>query len=246
MPAEFIASDVHLGAVPRATERRFVAFLEHVGAEGRALLLNGDVFDFWFEYGSIVPGRHLRVLGALAALADAGVAVTFVGGNHDAWGGRYLEEEVGMRVVDGPTRLTLAGRPALVAHGDGLGGGDLGYRVLRAVIRSRPAIWGFRALHPELGARLARFVSSTEARLDPDARYTAARSDALLAWARERLAEQPDLHWVVCGHAHAPRLEEVQPGRWYANAGDWLTHDTYVRIDDGTPRLLAWPDRGRT
>jgi UDP-2,3-diacylglucosamine hydrolase len=244
MPAEFIASDVHLGAVPRETERRFVGFLEHVGGEGAALLLNGDVFDFWFEYGSIIPGSHVRVLGALASLADAGIDVTFVGGNHDAWGGRYLREEVGLRVLDGPARIELGGRPALVAHGDGLGGGDLGYRALRAVLRSRPAIWGFRALHPELGARLARFVSKTESRLHPDAAYTALRSDALLAWARERHAEQPDLGWVVCGHAHAPRLEEVEPGRWYANAGDWLTHDSYVRIEDGRPRLLTWPGRG--
>lgn len=240
MPAEFIASDVHLGAVPGDTERRFVRFLEHVGAEGTSLLLNGDIFDFWFEYGMVIPGRHLRVLGALAALADAGIEVTFVGGNHDAWGGRYLEDEVGVRVVEGPALLELAGRPALVAHGDGLGAGDLGYRVLRAVIRSRPAIWAFRALHPELGVRLASIVSSTEGRVEPDADYTARRADALFEWARARLEERPELAWVVCGHAHAPRLEEVEPGRWYANTGDWLTHDSYVRIDDGRPSLLRW------
>lgn len=241
MPAEFIASDVHLGAVPSDTERRFVGFLEHVGAEGESLLLNGDIFDFWFEYGSVIPGRHLRVLGALAALADAGIGVTFVGGNHDAWGGNYLEGELGLRVVEGPALVELAGRPALVAHGDGLGTGDRAYRILRAVIRSRPAIWAFRALHPELGVRLASAVSSTESRIEPDAAYTSRRSDALFEWARERLAERPELAWVVCGHAHAPRLEEVEPGRWYANAGDWLTNDSYVRIDDGRPRLLRWP-----
>ncbi len=204
------------------------------------MILNGDVFDFWFEYGSVIPGTHVRVLGALAAIADAGVQVTFVGGNHDAWGGRFLEEEIGLRVVDGPAVLTIAGRPGLVAHGDGVGSGDLGYRALKAVIRSRPAVWAFRALHPELGVRLARYVSSTEQRLAPDAAYSAARSDALLAWATERLAEAPDLGWVVCGHAHSPRLEEVEPGRWYVNAGDWITHDSYVRIDDGAPGLLRW------
>lgn len=240
MPAEFIASDVHLGAVPRATERRFVRFLEHVGAEGVSLILNGDVFDFWFEYGSVIPGTHVRVLGALAAVADAGVEVTFVGGNHDAWGGRFLEEEIGLRVVDGPAVLRIAGRRALVAHGDGLGPGDLGYKALKAVIRSRPAVWAFRALHPELGVKLARYVSSTEQRLSPDAAHTAVRSDALLAWAAERLAEAPDLGWVVCGHAHSPRLEEVEPDRWYVNAGDWITHDSYVRIEGGVPALLRW------
>jgi UDP-2,3-diacylglucosamine hydrolase len=240
MPAEFIASDVHLGAVPRATERRFLQFIEHVGAEGVSLLLNGDLFDFWFEYGSVIPGGYVRVLGALAALVDAGVEVTFVGGNHDAWGGRFLEEEIGMRVLDGPATLSIAGRPALVAHGDGLGPGDLGYKAIKAVIRSRPAAWAFRALHPELGVKLARYVSKTERRHAPDTDYTAARSDALLEWAVERLARSPELGWVVCGHAHAPRLEEVEPGRWYVNAGDWITHDSYVRIDEGVPALRSW------
>jgi UDP-2,3-diacylglucosamine hydrolase len=170
--------------------------------------------------------------------------VTFVGGNHDAWGGRYLEEEIGLRVRHGPVHVELAGRPALIAHGDGLGTGDLGYRALKAVLRSRPAVWGFRALHPELGARLARFVSKTEHRLDPDAEVTSARSDALLDWARARLSEDAALAWVVCGHAHAPRLVEVEDGRWYINAGDWVTNDSYVRIEAGTPRLFRWTEAG--
>src|SRR5690606_22374680 len=158
----FIASDVHLGAVPDSTEHAFVAFLRHVGEHGAALLLNGDLFDFWFEYGTVIPGRHFRVLAALADLVDAGIPVTLVGGNHDAWGGRFLREEVGVVFHDGLLRTELAGKPALVAHGDGLGRGDLGYRVLKRVLRSRAAILAFRALHPELGVRLARAVSRTE------------------------------------------------------------------------------------
>ncbi|MEN8376367.1 MAG: UDP-2,3-diacylglucosamine diphosphatase [Gemmatimonadota bacterium] len=242
MPADFIASDVHLGAVPRETEARFLRFLKYVGREGSSLLLNGDLFDFWFEYGPVVPGRYFRVLTALAELVDAGVAVTFVGGNHDAWGGDFLRREVGLEVLQGPVVLDLAGRPALVAHGDGLGSGDLGYRAMKAVIRSRPAIWAFRSLPPGLGVRLAEAVSRTEHRRPPDADVTSARSDALLAWARDRLTEDSSLGWVVCGHTHAPRVEEVQPGRWYLNAGDWLSNDSFIRLVDGVPRLERWRD----
>lgn len=244
--AQYIASDVHLGAVPDSTERRFIRFLEHVGAEGRSLLLNGDVFDFWFEYGDVIPGKHFRTLAALADLIDSGVPVVLVGGNHDAWGGRFLTEEVGLEVIDGLYRTSFGGRPALVAHGDGLGRGDLKYRLLKATLRSRPAVLGFRALHPELGMRIARGVSATESR-GMEESAVRGRAAFLRHWAGERLAQEPDLAWVVCGHAHTPELLEVEPGRYYLNAGDWISHFTYITIDaDAVPALRTWPQAARS
>jgi UDP-2,3-diacylglucosamine hydrolase len=153
---DFIVSDIHLGAVPDSTERRFVSFLEQVGAEAGTLLIAGDLFDFWFEYGEVIPGRHFRTLAALASLVDAGMPVTMAGGTHDACGGRFLTEHVGIAYHIDPFHIDLGGRRALVAHGDGLGRGDFKYRALKAVIRSRAAIGAFRVLHPELGLRLAR------------------------------------------------------------------------------------------
>ena len=230
---------MHLGAVPRETEHAFVAFLEHAGRDAGSVLLVGDLFDFWFEYGSVVPGRHFRVLAALSRLVEAGVAVTLVGGNHDAWGGRFLREEVGLEFRDGPFHAELAGRRALIAHGDGLGRGDFKYRLLKSVIRSRAAVWSFRALHPELGVKLARAVSSTETHSDDAA--TLGRARFLEHWAAERLREDPALGWVVCGHAHVPALREVDAGRYYVNAGDWIRHNTFVVVDAaGRPTLHRW------
>jgi len=240
-PTDYLASDVHLGAVPAATERRFVSFLEHVGSAGaRSLLLAGDLFDFWFEYGPVIPGKHFRVLAALAALVDAGIPVTLVGGNHDAWGGRFLREEVGVRYTVGLLRTELGGRPALVAHGDGLGRGDLKYRALKAVLRSRAAIAAFRALHPELGVRLAQRVSTTQAKADADA-AASGRARFLEEWARARLADEPSLGYVVCGHSHVPTVVEAEPDRYYLNAGDWVRHDSYIVVGaDGRPELHTW------
>src|SRR5690606_18615509 len=184
--SDYIASDVHLGAVPRETETAFLDFLEHVGAHARSLLLVGDLFDFWFEYGPVIPGKHFRVLAALRELVDAGVPVTLMGGNHDAWGGRFLREEVGVAFHADAIEMELGGRRALVAHGDGVGRGDLKYRALKAVIRSRPAILGFRLLHPELGMRLAGAVSTTEHKVENDDRARS-RAEFIAEWARERL-----------------------------------------------------------
>jgi UDP-2,3-diacylglucosamine hydrolase len=238
--ADYIASDIHLGAVPRETERAFLRFLEHAGAEAARLLLPGDLFDFWFEWGQLVEGRHFRVLAALAEIVDAGVPVTMVGGNHDAWGGRFLTQEVGLTFATGELRLRLGGREALVAHGDGVGAGDLKYRVLKSVIRSRAAVAGFRLLHPELGLRLARRVSSTEAKAMDDPAHRG-RARYIERWALEVLAARPELDLVVCGHAHLPAVVEPDPGRYYLNAGDWVTHRSYAVVPDGSPpELREW------
>src|SRR3712207_4283753 len=136
-----ITSDVHLGAVPASTERAFRAFLHHVRESASGLLINGDLFDFWFEYRTVIPREHYRVLAALADVVDAGVPVSFLGGNHDWWTGSFLRDEVGVEVLDGPVERTLGGRRVLVAHGDGVGRGDLGYRVLKRFMRN-PLIVG--------------------------------------------------------------------------------------------------------
>lgn len=237
---DYIASDLHLGAVSRDRERAFLRFLEHVGGAAGSLLINGDLFDFWFEYGEVIPGRHFRVLAALADLVDAGVPVTFVGGNHDAWGGRFLREEVGMRYHTGLLRTTLGGQAALVAHGDGLGKGDVRYRVLKALVRNPVVIGMFRAIHPEIGLRIARGVSRTDTRKDDDAMLGRARF--LEEWGKAQLAADPSLSYVVCGHAHFPALVEVGGGRFYVNAGDWIRHNSYAVIGPAGARVLTWPE----
>ena len=239
---DYIASDVHLGAVPRETEQAFLAFLDHVGAHARTLLLAGDLFDFWFEWGPVVPGKHFRVLSALAELVDAGIPVTLLGGNHDAWGGRFLREEVGVAFHPDPVRLELGGRQALVAHGDGVGRGDLRYRMLKAVIRSRAAIVAFRTLHPELGVRLARAVSATEAK-GGDLDAASGRARYIAEWAHGVPRAGPELGLVVCGHAHLPVIDEVEPGRYYVNTGDWIRHFSYVTVRPGSPPELHRWDR---
>src|SRR5262245_34618682 len=178
---DFIASDVHLGPATRERERTFLAFLNHIGDEAGTLLINGDLFDFWFEYGKVIPGTHFRVLAALAELVEAGVRVTLIGGNHDAWGGRFLREDVGIDYHTGLWRTTFAGRPALVAHGDGLGKGDFRYRALKAVVRSKTIIGLFRMIHPEIGLRIAEGVSRTETRQDED--VSRGRAAFLQSWA---------------------------------------------------------------
>lgn len=254
----YVTSDVHLGAVPTETERAFLVWLQEAAARGSCIIINGDLFDYWFEYGSVIPQGYTRALGVLAEVADSGIPIHLIGGNHDWWGGRYLEEEIGLRFHRDPVEMELAGHRILIAHGDGLGPGDYGYKALKAVLRSRPFRFAYRWLHPDLGDRIANRASSTHLRQGPPHEGQFRRAAILRSWALERL-ESGLLDGVVLGHSHIPVLEasgaagsggtsDASPGAtapWYLNAGDWVYHRTFAVLEDGAlPRLLRWRDGG--
>ena len=238
-----VASDIHLGVVPPETEQAFLRWLAHTAENASALILNGDLFDFWFEYPSVIPRGHTRVLGALAGLVDRGLPVTVMGGNHDWWGGSFLTDEIGVTFLQDPVLTDLQGFRTFLAHGDGLGRGDLGYRILRAVVRGPFTRWSFRWLHPDLGTALGARVSRTEYREGGPSEAEKGRSRALREWAVEELRRDPTLDLIVCGHTHIPLLEEVEPGRYYVNAGDWLSHRSYLVLREGhPPTLRTWQE----
>jgi len=243
--ASIIVSDAHLGAAPAAHERAFQDFLGFAGEATNDLVINGDLFDFWFEYRTVILSRHFGTLRRLAEIIDGGTRVRLVGGNHDSWGGAFLRDEIGVELIDGPVIAEIGGRRTYLAHGDGLGEGDLGYRVLKAVIRSRFASALFRLVHPDWSAGLIRLVSRTESRHDqPDAGRT--RAAALEAHAREVLETQAAVDLVALGHCHIPTLIEVTPGRHYLNTGDWIHHCTWASAGSNGVRLHTWKGAGTT
>ncbi len=238
-----IVSDAHLGAAPLEHEDAFRRFLALAADRTRDLVINGDLFDFWFEYGTVIQRRHFPVLHILRDLVESGVRIRLVAGNHDFWGGSFLTEEIGIELIDGPVRTTLGGRSAILAHGDGLGSGDWGYKVLKAVIRSRPARFGFRWLHPDLSAGIIRLVSRTESRHGgtPD-QESLGRAARLHSWTEQQLRASPDVDLVVLGHCHVPEIREMETGRYYLNPGDWVQHCSWAEVDPEGMRVLQLRD----
>jgi UDP-2,3-diacylglucosamine hydrolase len=153
----YVFSDTHLGATPGEVERRLLAFLRHLPERAGSLVINGDLFEFWFEWRHVIPRASFRVLSALADLVDSGIPVLWVAGNHDCWGGDVLRRDVGVDYHVGPWVGQLAGWNARIEHGDGLREvEDRKYRRLRSVLRHPASIWAFRhLLHPDFGSRLA-------------------------------------------------------------------------------------------
>jgi UDP-2,3-diacylglucosamine hydrolase len=246
-----IASDLHLGAVPEANERRFREFLDYVAREASGLLINGDLFEFGIAYRSVVPRKHVRVLAKLADVVDGGVPVYFVGGNHDylEWGGHVLRDDAGVTLLPDPVVMDVTGRRALITHGDAVGEGATRSRIERRFARTRPFVGMLRLLHPDWVARIQPFTTTTrrQVRLHGEGKGGGPkhRAPEIEAWAREMLLKDRSLDFVVAAHAHLPALVEVEAGRFYLNSGDWITHSSYLVVqEDALPQIRRWPPSG--
>lgn len=233
----YVISDAHLGFATGDIERSMLRFFKHLRGRAGSLVINGDLFEFWFEWKHVMPRRAFRVLAALADLRDSGMPVLMVAGNHDCWGGDILRDDVGLDFRIDPWEGVLGGWRARVEHGDGLRGReDRGYRWLRRLLRNPVAIRLFRWLHPDIGAALASRSSHTS-------RTYQARDGgaALREAATARLGKHRDLELLIYGHSHVAELRRVG-NAVYANAGSWLDRPTFLRVTDQRIELQRWDD----
>ena len=235
----YLLSDAHIGAAPADTERQLVGLLRQLPGDAAGLVINGDLFDFWFEWRHVVPRAGLRVIGELARLVDLGLPVTWIAGNHDCWGGEVLRRDVGLEYHVGPWRRRLAGWDTLIEHGDGLRDKeDAPYRRLRTVLRHPWAIRAYRWLHPDWGTALALRSSHTSRNMRPRDNGEGLRR---VAHARLQAAEAPQL--LVFGHSHVATLERVGHGV-FANPGAWLDAPRLLRITADAVTLARWDGQG--
>jgi UDP-2,3-diacylglucosamine hydrolase len=233
-----IVADAHLG--PEVTAGPFLRFLASVPDLGGHLVVNGDLFDFWFEWGAVIPRRAFRVLSALHRLVLQGVDVTVTGGNHDRWGGSFWRDEVGASFHRECARLVLAGWRAAVMHGDGASESHTGARVMHRVTRWPLTAAAFRWVHPDVGMRLVQRMSGRLAQQTRDGAVLERAAAAQAAWARAFLERERSVDLLVLGHTHRAALEPVAERRWYLNPGAWCEGQRYARVTDAGPELRVF------
>lgn len=238
----YFSSDNHLGAptqeLSKPRERRFLDWLDMVQKDAAAIFLLGDLFDFWFEYKTVVPKGQVRVLGKLAVMVDSGIPIYFFVGNHDLWMFGYFEEELGIPVYHEPKMFVFNNKTFFIGHGDGKGPGDMGYKRMKKVFTSPFFQWCFRWIHPDIGVRLARHLSVKNKLIsgDDDAKFLGAENEWLAHYAKRKL-EQQHVDYFVFGHRHLPMKLKLTEQSTYINLGDWIGHYTYGVFDGVELRL---------
>lgn len=232
----YIFSDAHLGFAPGDVDQATLGFIRSLRGRAGSLVINGDLFEFWFEWKRVIPRPAFRVLAALADLREGGMPVVMLAGNHDCWGGEVLRTDVGLDYRLDPFVGDAGGWHAHIEHGDGLRVvEDARYRRLRRVLRHPLAARAFRWLPADAASGLA-YGSSNASRV-----HSAADEGAgLRRVAFERLAARPELDLVAYGHSHVAELARAPGGGVYANSGPWYDQRTYLVVDPERITLRRW------
>ena len=241
----YFASDFHLGAPTyqssRERELKIVAWLDFIKADAAEVFLMGDVFDFWFEYATVIPKGFIRLQGKLAELSDLGIKVHFFKGNHDMWVFDYFEKELGAIIVSDELILERNGKRIFLHHGDGLGSGDVSYKILKNFFRSNFCQWLFARLHPNLGIGIANYWSS-KSRLANSKKVGQQHIEFEKSWISAYHPQLIEKHgavdYIIMGHRHFPIALNLDVNAVYLNLGEWVNFTTYAVFDGETVKLL--------
>ncbi|MBI2730682.1 MAG: UDP-2,3-diacylglucosamine diphosphatase [Sphingobacteriales bacterium] len=238
----YFLSDFHLGAPNYESslvrEKLVVQFLDEIKNSAAEIFIVGDMFDFWYEYRTVVPKGFVRLLGKLAELTDAGIPVHFFVGNHDMWMKDYLQKEFGIPVYFEPVAFNRFEKKILVGHGDGLGPGDHGYKRLKKIFRNPACQWLFGILPPYIGMGLANYLSrrSRAQTGATEEKFLGEDKEWLIIYCKEVLQKQ-HYDYFIFGHRHLAIDFQLNENSRYINLGDWIRYFSYAEMDANGLRL---------
>lgn len=242
----YFASDFHLGVpnpeLSKEREKKIVNWLDYVSKDAEKIFLVGDIFDFWFEYKTVVPKGFVRLQGKIAELSDTGIQIHVFTGNHDMWMFGYLKEELGVEIHYQPIELKHGNLDIFVGHGDGLGPGDKGYKFIKKVFSNRFFQWCFARFHPNFGVGIANYFSrSSRAKTGKDDEVFLGRDkEWLILFCEEKLNEKK-YDYFIFGHRHLPLNIKINDLSTYINLGEWINYSTYAVSDGNKIQLLSYP-----
>ena len=244
MPAQtlVIVADAHLGDAPPEVEEALLDFLDRVPELGDSLLVNGDLFDFWFAYRHVIPRRGFHVAASLRALRRR-VPIVMVGGNHDRWGEDFWREDLGIVFEPLRARFRGAGREVLATHGDGLMEEHWSAAIMHRLTRHPATIAAYRAIHPDLGIGMVGRLSRRLGYTTRDPALLEAAAARQRAWALQTLADDPAIGLAVLGHTHVAAVVEASPSRWYVNPGAWFDGYRYAVVSAAGAELRQHGER---
>jgi len=241
----YFLSDFHLGAPDHASslerERKIVQFLDEIKDQAAEIFFVGDMFDFWYEYRTVVPKGFVRLLGKIGELSDAGIPMHFFVGNHDMWMKNYFQQEFNMPVYYAPVEFERNGKKFLIGHGDGLGPGDHGYKRLKKVFRNPVSQFLFGIFPPMLGMGLANYMSrrSRAQTGTKEEIFLGEDKEWLVIYCKEVL-QQKKMDFFVFGHRHLPIDFRLNESSRYINLGDWIRYFTYAVFDGQEMELKSY------
>ncbi|MCW8850147.1 MAG: UDP-2,3-diacylglucosamine diphosphatase [Melioribacteraceae bacterium] len=237
--ATYFVSDLHFGLLEKEQEdlreRNFVEFLKFCNNKADKLFILGDLFDYWFEYKSVVQKGYFRTFTELQNLVESNVEVHYFIGNHDFMHRDFFEKEIGVILHHNAIDIKLEGKRFFIGHGDGLVKNDLGYKILKKILRNKLIQKLYSLFHPDFGIWLAR--SSSKKSRDYTTEKSYGELDGLFETAKYKIDNGFD--FVLFGHSHIRKNEFYNNGQ-YINLGTWLTNPCYAKYENDKLEIFDW------
>ena len=236
-------SDAHFRTPPdKASEERelkLVHLLKNQKDKLQHLFLLGDIFDYWFEYRDVVPKGYVTLFACLKELHSQGVQIHYFTGNHDMWVEDYFTQTFGAIVYREARMLTINGHRCFVGHGDGLGGKQRKYLLIKRIFNNRFNWWLYGLLHPRQSFSISRFFSEKSRNSHDESMFVFKGEDEYQVQFARELLRITDVDYFILAHRHIPTRYELTPNCLFFNTGDWLENFSYVTFDteDAEPVL---------
>ncbi len=240
----YFASDFHLGAPnyneSLIREKKIVRWLDEISVDAKEIYLVGDIFDFWFEYKHAIPKGFVRLQGKIAELTDKGVTINVFRGNHDMWIFDYLPKELGINIIEDNVIKLFDGKKFFIGHGDGLGPGDHGYKLIKKIFANKLCQWAFARLHPNFGMEIANYWSkkSRKINVNYDEQFLGEENEWLAIFAKEYL-KKDHVDFFIFGHRHLPLEIKLTNHSTYVNLGEWIKYNSYA-VFNGSQLTLKY------
>ena len=215
-------------------EKKLIEFLKYAADNCDELFILGDLFDYWFEYGKVIQKGFIRTLGELAKFRDSGKPIHYIIGNHDFMHKNFFENEIGAILYHDSISVELNGKNFYMAHGDGLVKNDLGYKILKKILRNKFFQGLYSIIHPDLGIKLAS--GSSKVSRDYTTKKHYGEIDGLFEFAKSKIDDGYD--FVLFGHSHFQAFENFKQG-FYINLGTWLDKPCYGKFETKF-EILEW------
>lgn len=236
----YFISDVHLGLQNQdeelIKEKLLVKFINHAKESCDELFIIGDLFDYWFEYKRVIQKGFIRTLASLAEFSDSGKKIHYIIGNHDFLHRDFFTKDIGALLYKDPLDIILNGKRFFMGHGDGLVKNDVGYKILKKILRNNSLQKLYSLVHPDLGIKIASKTSKTSRNYTSKKNY--GTIDGLHEAAESKIQEGFD--FVIFGHSHEKTFEKIDSGI-YINLGSWLDQPCYGKFIDSF-EIINWGD----
>lgn len=200
----WLASDIHLGEHIPKTRQAFYAFLDNARAHANALVLAGDIFDFWAGDDIALTSSEPWLQEALNQLKQtaAQIPLYLMHGNRDFLLRDALARQVNATLLADTVMIKSAAGPIRLSHGDEYCTDDPAYQRFRTIVHNRFVQATFLALPRRLRHRIANHIRRKSK--DSHQYKNNTMVDVSSAAIEQAFLEDPQVRTLIHGHTHKP------------------------------------------